>query len=149
MPPDFIAEGIGSGTDCLLPGGVPIDVATVPTVSGPNGIAIKTLAAGSIVNRIASVRQNYGPFKVWPPASGTPEALIDFYLVAFTVTDIEGLSLTPQTLLSSGDPGCNVLRPGTLIYEDRLPPYFALLAETDKEKIRDKYPMLLARRVVL
>lgn len=143
--PDFLAESIGSGTDCLIPAGLPVDVASVTAVSG-----IKSIAAGAIVNRLWANQQGVGAlgkFKLWD-GTGTPDALEEFYIVPFAVVDLEGAQgLTFP--LPTGEAACNGLRWQTLIYEDRLPAYYQALSVALKNTIRNKYQMIVARKVAL
>lgn len=137
--PDIFAESVGSGTDHLVPGGLPLDVTTVPLVNGK-----RLLQAGSIVNRAAIIDPTLPlpPYKYWNNASVEP--LEDFLMVAFTIDDVSGVEKK-----SNADPGCNGVRPNTLIYEDRLPSYWAALTASKKTQIRQKYHMIFSRKVAV
>jgi hypothetical protein len=142
--PDFLAETIGSGTDHLIPAGLPVDVGSITAVNG-----IKSIAAGAIVNRLWANQQGagaLGKFKLWD-GTGTPEALEEFYIVPFAVEDLEGVR--SDMPLPTGEAACNALRWNTLIYEDRLPAYYQALSATLKATIRGKYQMIVARKVAL
>jgi hypothetical protein len=130
--PDFLAQPIGSGTDCLIPAGLPIDLTSITADSSGN----KNIQAGAIVNRLWANRSN-GAFKLWT-GTGSPEALEEFYIVPFPVMD-----------LANTEAACNGLRHGTLIYEDRLPQYFQALSEALKNQIRAKYQMIVSRKVAI
>jgi hypothetical protein len=137
--PDFLAESLGSGTDSLIPGGLPLDITTVPLVNGK-----RVLQAGSIVNRLFATDPTAAPlpFKYWNNAS--TDALQDFYFVAFQLDDASGVDAS-----SNADPGCIGIRDGIMIYEDRLPAYWAAVDAAKKAIVRQKYTLLTSRRVAL
>lgn len=135
--PDFLAEPIGSGSDHLVPAGVPLDLATVPTVDGK-----KSIAAGALINRLWA-NQAAGKFKLWD-GTGTPEALEEFYIVPFAVADLAGVDKA-----STGEASCNALRWQTMIFEDRLPAVYQALSTGQKANFRNKYQMIVARKVAL
>jgi hypothetical protein len=140
--PAFLAEPIGSGSDHLVPAGLPLDTASITAVSG-----IKSIAAGAIINRLWANQQAagaLGKFKLWDGTS-TPEALEEFYIVPFAVEDLEGTGPS----LSTGEAACNGLRWQTMLYEDRLPAYYQALSAALKLIIRGKYQMIVARKVAL
>ena len=142
FPPAFIAESIGSGTDCLIPAGLPIDLTSI--VADATGK--KNIIAGAIVNRLWA-NQATGKFKNWD-GTGTPDALEEFYIVPFDVLNLDGLAgdlMAPPT----GEAACNGLRWMTMIYEDRLPAYYQALTPALKLPIRGKYQMIKARVVAL
>jgi hypothetical protein len=143
--PDFLAEPIKSGTDCLIPAGLPLDIASITAVGG-----IKSIAAGAIVNRLWANQQGagtLGKFKLWD-GTGTPEALEEFYIVPFAVTDLEGVR-SDMPPLPTGEAACNALRWGVMIYEDRLPAYYQSLSAALRLPIRNRYQMIAARKVAL
>lgn len=143
--PDFLAEPIKSGTDCLIPAGIPLDIASITAVGG-----IKSIAAGAIVNRLWANQQGVGAlgkFKLWD-GTGTPDALEEFYIVPFAVADLEGVR-SDMPPLPTGEAACNALRWGVMIYEDRLPAYYQSLSAALKLTIRGKYQMIAARKVAL
>jgi hypothetical protein len=139
--PDFLAEPIKSGTDCLIPAGIPLDLASITAANG-----IKSIAAGAIVNRLWA-NQATGKFKFWD-GTGTPDALEEFYIVPFPVMDLEGVRSETMPL-PTGEAACNALRWGVMIYEDRLPAYYQALSAALKATIRGKYQMIAARKVAL
>lgn len=143
--PDFLAEPIGSGSDHLVPAGLPLDIASVTAVAG-----IKSIMAGAIINRLWAnqvAAGATGKFKFWD-GTGTPEALEEFYIVPFDVIDLEGLR-SDWPPLPTGEAGCNGLRWQTMLYEDRLPAYYQALSAALKLIIRNKYQMIVARKVAL
>lgn len=142
FPPAFLAESIGSGTDCLIPGGLPIDTASITA----DAKGLKSIEAGAIVNRLWA-NQALGKFKLWD-GTGTPEALEEFYIVPFSVENLEGIS-SIASAPPTGESACNGLRWGTMIYEDRLPAYYQALSASLKATIRGKYQMIIARKVAL
>lgn len=132
FPPAFLAEPIGSGSDHLIPAGLPLDLATI--VADAKGM--KNITAGAVVNRLWA-NQTAGLFKLWD-GTGTPDALEEFYIVPFTVMD-----------LANTEAACNGLRWQTLIFEDRLPAYYQALSAAVKLPIRSKYQTIKARMVAL
>lgn len=135
--PDFLAESVRCGTDRLIPAGLPLDLTSIPVVDGKQDIQ-----AGAIVNRLWSL-QATGKFKLWT-GTGTPDALEEFFIVPFAVEDLAGLAKD-----KTGEAACNGLRWGTLIYEDRLPDYYQALSAALRVPIRDKYQMIVSRKVAL
>lgn len=128
--PAFIAEPLKSGTDHLMPAGLPLDLASITA----DAAGLKNIEAGAIVNRLFAQKAS-GLFKLWV-GTGTPDALEEFYLVPFAAMD-----------LANTEAACNGLRPGTLIYEDRLPAYYQALTPALKAQIGAKYQMIFARKV--
>lgn len=139
-PPSFIAEALGSGSDYLIPGGLPLDIASVP--AGTDGK--KILKAGAIVNRLWANRANT-KFKLWTGV-GTPETLEDFFIVPFDAPLNQWFAASGNDL-SNSEPACNGLRHGIMLWENRLPAYYQALTESLKIQIRAKYIMLLWRKV--
>lgn len=138
-PPDIMAESLGSGTDCLIPGGLPLDITSLPLVNGE-----RLLQHGSIVNRLYPTDPTLPPlpFKYWNNASA--DALQDFFFVVFQIDDASGIKKD-----SNADPGCSALRYGTMIYEDRLPTYWAAVDAAKKLIVRQRYTLLISRKVAL
>lgn len=135
--PDFLAEPMGSGSDHLIPAGLPIDITSITPVDGKHSIE-----AGAIVNRLWA-NQTTQKFKLWT-GTGTPEALEEFYIVPFAVNDLAGVDAT-----STGERACNGLRWNTMIYEDRLPASYQTMTAAQKLTIRGKYQMIVSRKVAL
>lgn len=137
-PPDILAQPIGSGHDSLVPGGVPLDVASVPIVNG-----YRLLHAGAIVNRLIPTDPTLPllPYKYWNNASADP--LQDFFFVAMQIDDAAGLLKD-----SNGDPGCTVYRYGVMIYQDRLPTYWAAVDAAKKAIVAQRYLLLTAGKKV-
>lgn len=135
--PDFLAESIGSGTDHLIPAGLPLDLTSIPVVEGKQDIQ-----AGAIINRLWAL-QTTGKFKLWT-GTGTPDALEEFYFVAFPVEDLAGIAKD-----KTGEAACNGLRWQTMIYEDRLPDYYQALTAAQKLPIRSKYQLIVSRKVAI
>lgn len=128
--PAFIAEPLKSGTDHLMPAGLPLDLASITA----DAMGKKNIEAGAIVNRLFAQKAS-GLFKLWT-GTGTPDALEEFYIVPFAVMNLENT-----------EAACNGLRPGTLIYEDRLPAYYQALSAALKAQIGAKYQIIFARKV--
>lgn len=135
--PDFLAEPLGSGSDHLIPAGLPVDTTSITPVDGKYPIE-----AGAIVNRLWA-NQTTQKFKLWTGA-GTPEALEEFYIVPFAVDDLTGVDIQ-----STGESACNGLRWQTMIYEDRLPASYQAISTGLKATIRGKYQMIVSRKVAL
>lgn len=133
---EFLAESLGSGFDHLVPAGVPLDLTSITPVGG-----VHSIEAGAIINRLWA-NQTTQAFKLWTTASS--EALEEFYIVPWAVADLAGIDKT-----ATGERACNALRWQTMLYEDRLPASYQALTAPQKLLVRQKYQMIVSRKVAL